>query len=355
MRILYGLCSWGIGHATRSLPIVRALVKCGHRVTIYSCDRTLALVQRELGTQCEYIDGVGYPVPYVRGQRGFVVKFASFVPLIAGAILAEHRHTRRIVDERNIDIIVADGKYGLFHDRVPSYLLAHQLRLIAPGRMPLLELLTEYFQYHFHKKFRRYIVPDFEHDSLSGDLAHNLRLFDDAQIRYIGVLSDFKREDAPQDVDYLISVSGPEPSRTTFEEQVLAQVRDLPGRVVMVLGKPEKTELAKRGNIEIYSYAEGRERDMLMNRAKLVVSRSGYSTLMDLAELGKKALFVPTPGQTEQEYLALYHRERGTFYSVPQRTMNLRRDAEIAATYPGVSCPHRTVDSVKKFMEVVLG
>lgn len=355
MRILYGLCSWGLGHATRSLPIIRALVGDGHRVTVYTCDRALAVVRRQMGTQCEYIRGVGYPVPYVRGQHGFVAKFTSFLPLIANAVRLEHRDVRRIVDERNIDIIVGDGKYGLFHDRVPSYFVAHQLRLIAPGRLTILELITEYFQYRFHKKFRRYIVPDYEHNSLSGNLSHNLRLFDDNQIVYIGILSEFRKEDLPLDIDYFISVSGPEPSRTTFEKQVLAQVNNLGGRVIAALGKPEKSEVVRRENVEIHSYVDGKEGSRFMNRAKLVISRSGYSTLMDLAELGKKALLIPTPGQTEQEYLARYHQERGAFCCVPQRTMDLKRDTELAAQYPGVTYPQGTSYSVKKFMETIFG
>jgi hypothetical protein len=331
------------------------LIEDGHRVTIYTRGRALALLRGELGERCDYIEGVGYPVPYVRGQHGFVAKFMSFIPLIASAIRAEHRDVRRIVDERDIDIVVGDGKYGLFDERIPSYLLAHQLRLIAPGRAGLLELVTEYFQYHFHKQFRRYIVPDYEHDSLTGDLSHNLRLFDDNQISYIGILSEFRRADLPSDIDYFVSISGPEPSRTTFEKEVLSQVHYLDGRVVVALGKPERSDVVTRGDVDIHSYVNGKGGNEFMNRAKLVISRPGYSTLMDLVELGKKALFIPTPGQTEQEYLAQYHRQRGTFYSVAQNEINLKLDTELAARYPGAACQHGTADSVRKFMEVVFG
>jgi uncharacterized protein (TIGR00661 family) len=355
MKILYGLCSWGLGHATRSLPVLRRLVAEGHELVIYTTGRALALLERELGQRCKMINGIGYPVPYVSGERGLWVKFALYLPAMLRAVQHEHKQISRIVDEEGVDLLIADQKYGAFHPNRPSFFIGHQLRFLVPYRLAPFELMTEYFQYVFRKKFKKFIVPDYAENDLSGDLSHNLRLFDTDKIAYVGILSDFVPQDVEQDIDYFISISGPEPSRTTFERKVLAQARHLPGRVVAVLGSPERVEKVDHDGIEVYGYAPPPERDILMSRAKMVICRSGYSTLMDLTELGKQALFVPTPGQTEQEYLARYLLGKKNFFYVRQRNMDLVNDVRVAESYPGLRPSTRTAESVETIMKIVFG
>ena len=154
----------------------------------------------------------------------------------------------------------------------------------------------------------------------------------------------------PEDVDVFISISGPEPSRTQFEKIVLDQVSSLKdGRIVVTLGQPEVKEVRKLGeNITVYGYLDRKGQAEMMNRAKLVVCRSGYTTVMELAELAKKALMIPTPGQTEQEYLGRYYAERGYYHCVSQYELNLAKDIEKARALSGARCASRTQDNVEK-------
>jgi hypothetical protein len=163
--------------------------------------------------------------------------------------------------------------------------------------------------------------------------------------------------DVAEDVDVFISVSGPEPQRTELERIVLARVQECPGgRIVVTLGKPEVKETRQIGErITVHGYLDRAGQEEMMNRAKLTVCRSGYTTVMELAELGKKALFIPTPGQTEQEYLAWYYSRRGWFHSASQYRLDLPRDIERARAMEGLPFRADTRANVEKLYAEVFG
>jgi len=214
----------------------------------------------------------------------------------------------------------------------------------------LFERAMERFNMFFFKRYVGVIVPDYKENNLSGDLSHNLRRIDEDAIHYVGVLSDFSRRPLKKDIDYLISISGPEPQRSMLEEKLATQAGDLPGNVVMTLGKAENYSVVKKQQLTTYSFVTKDLREELLNRTKLVVSRSGYSTIMDVAVVGAKALFIPTPGQIEQEYLSEYHNSLGTFYSVSQDAVDLKSDVKTAVQKTGIT---RDCD-VKKTVENIL-
>ena len=149
----------------------------------------------------------------------------------------------------------------------------------------------------------------------------------------------------------MISISGPEPQRTLLENKLLSQIDNLTGKIVVTLGKIEKQDILNKKNIQTYSFLTKEKRIDFLNRTKLVISRSGYSTIMDLAVIGIKALMIPTPGQVEQEYLGQYHNKKGTFYSVSQDNINLQKDIELAKLTTGIT---RKCD-VKKTVENIMG
>jgi len=164
-----------------------------------------------------------------------------------------------------------------------------------------------------------------------------------------------KRRESGDPLDLLVSISGPEPQRTIFEQKILQQIEDVPGKKVVALGKSETLQLIRdTADLQVYSHIPRREMEKLFNRAKLIVSRPGYSTLMELVELGKPALLVPTPGQTEQISLARYARERNWFYSVEQANLDLARDVRIAPQYSGLYKPNVTQCSVRNIFDNIL-
>lgn len=354
LRILFAVASWGLGHATRDLPLINRLLDCGHDVTIVSSDRALALLKLELGDRCSFLEWPDIPLTLSKSVPLFYAKFTLSMPLAFRAIVAENRSLDQLLSRRHFDRIISDSRFGIRSRRVPSYQLAHGLRFIAPRRSVPVEFAMEYFYHRCFGRSARFVVPDFASPGLSGDLSHNLRFVTPDRISYIGILSSIRRGAANDDIDCYVSISGREPQRGVLEDIVLRQVYDVPGRVVVSLGKPEEAGRSwTQGRATIYSYVNRRQQQELMNRARLIVSRSGYTTMMELAELGKTALLIPTPGQTEQEYLAAHHLARGTYYSVNQSRLDLPADIEIARGYPGFQPPHRTETSIVRFLELI--
>ncbi|MEF8880187.1 MAG: glycosyltransferase family protein, partial [Candidatus Thermoplasmatota archaeon] len=318
MKIIYGVCSWGLGHATRSLPVIRRLIKEGHEVTIISHDRSLSLLKKELGDQAEYVDIPGYPMLLSKNTRDFLAKTLVYWPVFIGKMRSGLSRLTKMLKHRECDLIISDGRYDLYSKKIPSFFISHQMRIMNPLHIKMFERGSEIFNLFFFKRFCGVIVPDYRENSLSGNLSHNLHRIDESKLHYVGVLSDFEKKNLEKDIDYLISISGPEPQRSIFEEKVLSQIDRLDGKIVVTLGKAEEELFSGYENVETYSFLPSDKREEILNRSKMVISRSGYSTIMDLSSLGNKGLMVPTPGQVEQEYLAEYHNKKNTFFSVPQ-------------------------------------
>lgn len=349
MEVIYAVCSWGLGHSTRSLPVIRKLIDENNSLTIISNGRSLDLLKRELGNNASYVDIVDYPMLLSENARQFMAKSMMYWPLFIKRIESGLIKLNRLLEKKKYDLIVSDGRYDMYSKKIPSFFISHQIRIMNPLRIRMFETGSELFNLFFFKRFSGVIVPDYREDSFSGDLSHNLRKIDENMLHYVGVLSDFSKKTVKKDVDYLISISGPEPQRSMLEEKLSSQIQDLTGNIVMTLGKTEKTSKMEQENITTYSFLTKVKREWLLNRAKLVIARSGYSTIMDLGVMGAKALLIPTPGQIEQEYLGEYHNTSGTFYSVKQSKVQVKEDVEVAKKTTGItrtSDVNRTVENI---------
>jgi len=353
MKIIYAVCSWGLGHATRSLPVIRKLAKEKNELTIISHDRSLKLLKDELGENHRYIEIEDYPMLLSENARQFMAKSMIYWPTFISKMIKGQRKIQKILEKEKYDRIISDGRYDIYSRRIPSFFISHQIRIMNPLRIKMFENGSEIFNLFFFKRFCGVIVPDYCKDNLSGDLSHNLHRIDEKKIHYAGVLSDFKKINKTKNIDYLISISGPEPQRTMLEEKLLTQIGDLKGKVVVTLGKTEKMDNFKQGGVETYSFLPSDKREEFLNRAKMVVSRSGYSTILDLAVIGCKAFMIPTPGQVEQEYLAAYHNKKGSFYCVNQNKINLANDVEIAKKTTGITRECNVDKTVENIIEIV--
>jgi len=350
-HVLVSPLSWGLGHATRDLPIIRYLLERGHRVTIAASDRALTLLEQEV-PDCDFERLPDYPAPYSSGKH-FVPKFVAMAPAMLGAIEKESVRVRRLFRRRQFDLILSDNRFRVRSRRVPSFVLTHQLRFMTPPGLEAFERVTEFFNWVYLRPFERIIVPDAADaaENLSGRLSHDLRyLRRSRRVYYAGPLSSVRRMDGAQDVDLFLSISGPEPPRTQLERTILEKVQEVEGdRIVVALGKPEVTETREiDGRIEVHGFLDRPRQQEMLNRARFVVCRSGYTTVMELAELGRKALFIPTPGQTEQVYLGNYYEERGYFHTVDQYDLDLPRDIEKAKTYTGAPFENDTRANVER-------
>lgn len=354
MKVIYAVCSWGLGHATRSLPVIRKLIKEDNKITIISNGRSLELLKKELGNNIEYFDIPDYPMLLSENSRQFMAKSVVYWPSFIGRMESGLQRLKKILENRKCNRIISDARYDMYNRKIPSFFISHQIRILNPLRIKMFERGSEIFNLFFFKRFCGIIIPDYKEDNLSGDLSHNLRRIDENKLHYVGVISDFKKKKTKQDIDYLISISGPEPQRTMLEETLLSQVDDLKGKVIITLGKTESKDKFDKKGVETHSFLSKEKREDFLNRAKLVVSRSGYSTILDLAVIGTKALMTPTPGQVEQEYLGQYHNKKKTFYSVKQDNINLKRDVEIAKKTTGVQRKCDVDKTVENILNIVI-
>ncbi len=354
MDIIYSLCSWGLGHATRSLPIIRKLIKENHNLTIISSDRSLQLLQKELGEKVTYIDIPDYPILISENTRQFIAKSMVYWPVFIKRMEDGLQQLQRILKDTSCDRIISDGRYDMYSKQIPSFFISHQMRIMNPLRFQLFERGSETFNKFFFKRFQEIIIPDFKENNLSGDLSHNLKKIDEDKLHYVGILSDFSQLDIEKDIDYFISLSGPEPQRSILEQKIISQIQELTGSIVMSLGKTEETKIPAQKDIQTYSYLSKEKREELLNRSKLVISRSGYSTIMDLATIGTKALMIPTPGQIEQEYLAQHLKKTNTCHTNTQEKLNLKKDVKIAEKTNGFQRTGNVEKTVENVLNIVL-
>ena len=254
MNIIYAVCSWGLGHATRSLPVIRKLLEEDNEVTIICNGRSLNLLKKEIGDKAKYIDIPDYPMLLSENARQFMAKSVIYWPMFIGRMESGLQQLTKILNRKKYDLIISDARYDMYSKKIPSFFISHQMRIMNPLRIKIFESGSEIFNLFFFKRFRDVLIPDYKDDDLSGELSHNLRRINEEKLHYVGVLSDFKKRTIKKDIDYLISISGPEPQRSILEEKLMSQVKSLNGNIVMTLGKTEKQTKMKKNNVTTYSF-----------------------------------------------------------------------------------------------------
>jgi UDP:flavonoid glycosyltransferase YjiC (YdhE family) len=311
-HILVTPLHWGLGHATRCIPLIRYWLAAGHRIVLASDGGALALLRTEFpDLPSEVLPAYG--IEY-RGHS-MVLDMARQVPRIMQAIQAEHHTVARIVAQYGITHIVSDNRYGCYHAATHSICITHQLHLRIPNRA--LQWAANRVLHRILKRFDAIWVPDQpQWPGLAGALAHPP--VERPPVRYIGWLSRMPRMTRPpanipiQRV--AVVLSGPEPQRSILESKIMEQVADLTDvSWIIVRGRTDqpRTHYAVLPHVEVVGWLDTAGLVEVLERSDAVVCRSGYSSLMDLAMTGHRALLVPTPGQTEQEYLAAMLEDAG--------------------------------------------
>lgn len=310
-RILVAPLDWGLGHATRCIPLIRQLQALGHTVLLAGEGSVASLLQAEF-PQLTLLPLPGYRVRYARSGKGMTWAMLRQIPRISNTIREEHRWLLKTVEKEKIDFIISDNRYGLWHPGVPSVILTHQLAVQHPAARWTEPLIRKMLYRHI-SRFRACWVPDTDDNGgLAGILSHTAN-GPGIPVHFIGWLSRF--EPSPHAVipgHWLILLSGPEPQRSLLENLLLRQLETFTGTATVVRGLPgHERALPSTGRFNFYNHLPAAELQTLIGEAEYVLTRSGYSTLMDLLKLQKKAFLIPTPGQTEQEYLALRCAESG--------------------------------------------
>ena len=335
-RILICPLNWGIGHASRCIPVIRALLEEGAEPIIAADGRPLILLQKEF-PQLETVVFKGYDPRYPTYGSMAWKMFLTMFPILIG-IWKEHRRLRKIIREYKINAVISDNRFGLWTRKVPCVYITHQLMIKAPWHLKLTEPFLHLFHRFFINRYDRFWIPDLIGDeNLSGRLSHLYPI--PAHAEFIGPLSRFKlKSQIPMKENFILAIiSGPEPQRTLFEELLTQQLLAYGKPAVIITGITEAETEERRDNLTIYSHLETEKLEQLIQKASFVICRSGYSSIMDLSILKKKAVFVPTPGQTEQEYLAEYHSKNRNCPFFTQKHFDLVKAIELVEKFNGLS------------------
>ena len=297
--VLVAPLNWGLGHATRCIPIIRGLLAENFTPVIASDGIALQLLQKEF-PDLETITLPDYQIEYAKKGKNFKLKMLKDSPKMLKAIAKEKKIVKKLVKERDFCGIISDNRLGVYSKKVPSVFITHQLNVLSGA--------TTWFSSKIHqriiKKFDECWVPDVaKKPNLSGKLGHLKK--HSLSLKYIGPLSRLKVQELPIVYDLMVILSGPEPQRTMLEEKLFEEVKHFDGNVLFIRGKLASTqEKFQFLNCEVVNFMQSEQLEKAFNESAFVLSRSGYTTVMDLAKLNKKAFFIPTPGQFEQEYLA---------------------------------------------------
>jgi len=351
-KILVSPLGWGIGHATRDIPIIKELLKHGHQVDTAANGRSAELLKQEFPKLKHYILE-DYPFPPFM-SRLFIFKFTMALPTLLNAVRNERKNAEKLIKENKYDMVISDNRLGVFSRDIPSFIISHQLRFSTPRKVKFLEPFTQVFNAYYHKRFDKIIVPDnpFNVGSLSGKLSKSRIPATKKKTYFAGVLTSVEKFKVKEDIDYLIVLSK---AGIELESKLFDQVQGLAGRKVIVLGKPGKrSEYYLDKDTLVKNYAGRKEMNKLMNRARFIITRTGYTTIMELAELEKKkALLIPIPNQTEQQYLSRYYKRNKWFYSVSQYKLNLSEDIRQARKFNGLPVMPKSKENARRLYEEV--
>jgi len=329
-KILISPLDWGLGHATRIIPIVEYLLQLQCQIWIAASGQTEKVLKETFpGIPFLHLDG--YKVNYQGHNGSFSLKMATQIPKILRAVLSENKWLKKNQEIYHWDAVISDNRYGLYHKELRSVFITHQVN-IKTGMGRRFDKLIGWFNHFFISKFDECWIPDAGGSiNLAGELSHG-DIPENAV--YIGPLSRFAMNTDKTPGLLLVILSGPEPQRSILEKILGNQLSDYPGKVCVVRGMPgEKAKPADSTNIQWYNHLPAKDLKGLMSSADLVICRSGYTTVMDLVKMQKKAILVPTPGQPEQEYLAAYLMDQQFFISVSQDDLDLQRALQKAATF----------------------
>ncbi len=326
-RVLYAVLDWGLGHATRSIPIIQELQAQQFEVAIAGSGESLELLRREFpGVMFHELPG--YQPRYAASGK-MALAMLRQLPHFIGTIRAEHRKLQSILDQQRFDVVVSDNRYGCWSRELPSIFITHQSNIQMPRRFGWLAPLVRQVTYRLLRNFSECWVPDLRNALLTGKLSEFAHL-KNIPVTFIGPLSRFRYTGPTQYKFEILAVfSGPEPQRTILENIVLESLQNSNKSFFVVRGLPFDSKSYKEYNI--VNFADMQTLSQLMNSSEIVIARSGYSTVMDLIALRKKAILIPTPGQTEQEYLAALLHQKAWFYSTEQDRFNL--SSAVAGVY----------------------
>ncbi len=303
-KVLVAPLDWGLGHATRCIPVIRELIALGAEVLISASGGGKILLVEKF-PDCKFIDIPGIKIRYPEnGSMALSMLFQ--IPSLLKAIRYEHELLQKAVITHGITHIISDNRYGLYSDKIKSVFISHQVHIKSGSLLKFLEPVLFRMNKSRIEKFDELWIPDnLPPNNLSGDLSDSSGIT--TPVKHIGMLSRFTITASAKEkqYDFIALLSGPEPQRSILEKKLHDTFFSSPEKCLLVRGTPGLNTLTEDGKIKVMATISDQELQELLHPGTTLICRPGYSTLMDLAVLGHRhTVFIPTPGQTEQEYLA---------------------------------------------------
>jgi uncharacterized protein (TIGR00661 family) len=324
--VLVAPLDWGLGHATRCIPIITNLTALGCDVIIAAEGRQKKLLATEF-PDLRFIHLPGYHVSYGSNAWYTKLKLIMQVPKLLACIRKERKWLNKTIETENVDVVISDNRYGLHNKKLLCIFITHQL-FIKTGLGSVTDRVIQQLNYRLIENFRLCWVPDYKGSrNLAGELSQPA-LLPHNEVKYIGPLSRFSQ--VKKKVDYkhlLIIISGPEPQRSIFESKLIKAFASYTKPVIMLRGLPGDTALPGNTNsfLQMHNHLPAELLEQMIMEASVVICRSGYSSVMDLIPMGKRCVFIPTPGQTEQRYLANYLSTKGYCLSYTQHQFSVEQ------------------------------
>jgi uncharacterized protein (TIGR00661 family) len=337
-NILVAPLNWGLGHATRCIPVIHELEKNGFTPILASDGVALQLLQKEF-PHLLALKLPSYEIEYSKKSADFKWKLIMNSPKMIDAIFSEKKIVKKWISEYKLQGIISDNRLGVYSKKIPSVFITHQLNVLSGQTTWISSKLHQ----HFIKKFTECWIPDTEKDpNLTGKLGHLKK--HKLNLKYLGPLSRLEKKELPMKYNLTVILSGPEPQRTYLEQKLKTEVLRFAGKVIFIKGVVESEQkIEKDENITYYNFMTTNEIEKVFNESEIVLSRSGYTTVMDLAKLQKKSFFIPTPGQFEQEYLAK-RLERNGFVPYAKQDNFKIEDLEDVKLYQGLPQLKKDID-----------
>jgi len=332
--ILVAPLDWGLGHTTRCIPLISKLLEKRHHVILAGDKAQEVLLTTEF-PGIPFLPLKGYNIKYGTSGKKTVLQLLWQAPGILKSAKKENEWLGSVIKKYSIDAVLSDNRFGLYSSQIPSVFITHQLYIASP----LGAITAQWVQkrnYSFINKFSECWVPDFpEANSLAGKLSHPEKK-PSIPVKYIGPLSRFRFENNQQQNGLLVILSGPEPQRSIFETIILRELENYNGKATVIRGLPGAGSfIPSVPNVTFYNHLPAKEMEREINKSSMVIGRCGYSTVMDMAVLKKSCVLVPTPGQTEQLYLARHLTENNIAACIHQENFSLRKAIELAHQFSG--------------------
>lgn len=303
--------------------MIRALNHAGYRVYIATQGPQQTLLQKEFPDN-PFLSLPGYQVRYSRSKGWLPFKIMQQLPALLRIVQWEHRWLEEAIEQYGIDLVISDNRYGLWTKKCRTVFITHQLQIKAPFLW--LEHIIQRIHYRFIERFNTCWVPDQEEgNGLAGTLSHPNRK-PAIPVTYIGLLSRFYASNSINKKQITVLLSGPEPQRTLLEEKIIAQLSSIHKEVLLVRGLPAAMDnITVPPHIKAVNHLTAEALQAVLENSSIVIARSGYSSMMDFSRLHCTTILIPTPGQTEQEYLAKRCEQKGYAIHAEQLDLDLNQ------------------------------